>query len=887
MRRRLPLALALLLAGLVVAPPPASAAELSGQVVAASGGALPDIEVRAWRDDDGKGFDIVATSRTGDDGAWTLGDLAEGVYLLDARMAAGVTGNWADRWYDEAEPFADGYIAAAADRISLAQDDVLAGFTLTLELAGGLDGRVLAGDQPVSGLWARVERASAYDVHHNDRTDEPCCSDVDEYGGRFFMRGLPPADDYRVLVYDDTGRFGLNRFDGPYAVRSDANAEVGDLGLVEAAADPNEPNERAADAGAGVPAGPFTPSGAGVWASEGAAIAPRGGDIDWYCFDVSDDERLLLRVDTDIEPGRAHPWLDPVLSLRTGDGTTELAQVDDSDGTRNPALDTADLELPNRVCVVVTMYGDAAFDGTNHESAGAYTLRVERGNRRPSIRAEVAGGPAPEPPGTVLGTEGETLAIVARFADPDGDELSFTATAIDALGGETATTDEPIPDGRRVALTFDETAAARSPFEVTLTVDDGEFAASARVLVAVRAVNQPPGPPVPVSPIDDVQVDTDIPALVVEAAEDPDTDPLTYRFEVHVGEPDETPRESGDVTPDADGRIAFGTTALPENARISWRARASDGLDGGIGPWTAWQSFVVDALAEPPGTPAIVKPTPGETVLSATPAIQAENVDDPDGDDITLEFAVATDDAFTEIVAESSVPQESTAARTVWAVPEPLERGTNYLVRVRALDDDGLRSPWSTPVAFSVQTNRAPDAPVFGAPFDPVCRDVVLVASDPLVVTVTPARDPDGDALTIELDVFGFDDDAEIAPPRASLAQPEQGNEGTVFEIPASAFVVGERLRIRARASDGLRTSPWASCDGWWGERGAPTTQGSGDGSGVGSGDGGGDVDGQEDERQSVTPSLCACSARHQSPSERRGATLLAVMVLVALRRRG
>ena len=859
-----------------VAPAPADAATLSGWVRDTGGAGIVGIQVRAWRDDDGKGHTVVASTATTRDGEWTLTDLEAGVYRLDARMPAGQVGQWADRWYDVAAPFADGYVASAADDIRLAQDDVLAGFELQLESTGGLDGRIVAGAQPLTGLWVRVERAGAPDIHHNDLSDAPCCSEVDEYGGRFFMRGLPLASDYRVLVYDPSGVFAFTVDEGPYAVTEGVSLDIGDLDVPNASADPNEPNERPADSGANaVPLGTFGPDGSGLWQSSGARIAPRGGDVDWVCFDVSPDERLILRTETPIptgEPDRAHPWLDPVLSLRNADGTVELAQSDDDDG-RNARIDTAALDLPARLCAVVTMYGDSAFDGTNHGSAGDYRLTIERGNRRPSIRAEVGGGPAPEPPGSVRLDEGDTFIVVARYSDPDDDALTFGIEIVDVDG--VAVTDgalEPVAGGTLYRLVLDEASAPRAPFTVTLRVTDGEFTAEAQVVLRVGAVNQPPQVPTPLQPIDNVRVATTTPTLEVTGALDPDVDVLSVAYALHFGTPDDTPDASGVATATSEGAAAWTTEPLPENATIQWRVRSDDGFEGGVSAWSEWATFRVDAVPEPPPAPVIVKPEAGEVVLSAAPAIQVENVQDPDGDAVRYAFEIAENDSFEPVLRSGTIEANTVASRTVWAPDTPLPRGASYVVRARSLDETGEVSPWSEVVGFSVQGNRAPDVVRFGTPFLESCRGVVLATDAALRVDVLPGSDPDGDPLTIELEVLGADDALLYA---AAAPAADAGPVG--FDVDGSGWEAGTVLRFRARASDGERTSPWTSCDATWGPATAP--EGSGDGSGA-------PMEPAEDERASVTPSLCACSARQQRPAERAGLMLWAGIVVAGLRAR-
>ena len=120
-------------------------------------------------------------------------------------------------------------------------------------------------------------------------------------------------------------------------------------------------------------------------------------------------------------------------------------------------------------------------------------------------------------------------------------------------------------------------------------------------------------------------------------------------------------------------------------------------------------------------------------------------------------------------------------------------------------------------MSFSIQGNRAPDLVQFGIPFVDACRAVVLPVDAALRVDVTPGPDPDGDALTIELEVLGDEDTGVFA-----AAAPALGASAVSFDVPTEDWRVGAALRFRARATDGDRTSPWTSCYASWGASTVP-----------------------------------------------------------------
>ncbi len=172
---RIPCLFVALLTSVALAGPSttARAAEVSGLIVAEDGSPLDAIEVRLWRDDSGKGHSIVFTALTAADGLYAFTEVPAGIYLLDARMGPGRSGNLGDLWYDVAEPFGNGLLASVADELDLADDTVLTGMDFTLPLYGGFDGRIIGSDRPLVGVLVRAERTSMPQYHHNDFSDEP------------------------------------------------------------------------------------------------------------------------------------------------------------------------------------------------------------------------------------------------------------------------------------------------------------------------------------------------------------------------------------------------------------------------------------------------------------------------------------------------------------------------------------------------------------------------------------------------------------------------------------------------------------------------------------------------------------------------------------------
>ena len=222
----------------------ARAGSLSGTIHGAGGAPLPGMEVRLWSEDP-KGWKISTTVQSDASGAYAFTGVPAGRYLLDARMPAGYTGNYGDRWYDVVDPTGDGYIGEDADVIEIADTDALTGYDLTLEILGGLDGRVLnESGTPFTGALIRAEWKTDFRFNHNDQTAGP-----GPHWGQFFMRGLPPHPDYRFILYDPSGYEATQVVPGPFTVTTGVNAGVGDLSFAPLPPDPLEPNDGPGDSG--------------------------------------------------------------------------------------------------------------------------------------------------------------------------------------------------------------------------------------------------------------------------------------------------------------------------------------------------------------------------------------------------------------------------------------------------------------------------------------------------------------------------------------------------------------------------------------------------------------------------------------------------------------
>lgn len=797
---------------LVLASIPAMAGSLSGTITNTGGSGVSGMLVTAYKED-GKSMTSVGSAQTNSAGAYSIQNLTGDTYYLHARMAPGVTGNYGDRWYDAVAPSSNGYVVADADPITIASTDDLSGYDIQVEALGGIDGEIGAvGGGVLQSMVVRVEATNDFRVHHNDVTDGPCCVG-NPHLGHFYMRGLPTdingPTDYMGIVYDPQGVYETGVF-GPWTVSNNSNNNVGRFDLSTYSADPYEPNDNHTAAGSdSITSLPFT--------SSDAFIGPRNGDVDWHCLTLQQDDRVLARARSEIVVNgttREHPWTDPILSFWRGDRSARIAENDDENATtRGAFVDTGEIPADGRYCFAVSTYGDSDYDGDEHGSVGSYTLDVEMGNRRPTLDVSYLGTPVADLPTGIMVAEGETFVVDFTYGDPEADTVMVEVVVTDANGDVVAVGNVNVMNGMG---TFEwmvsQTAAQDGPYTIRVIATDGEFFTEESVSVAVEGVNLPPTTPRLVSPFNMSTVMTQDPDLVVENSTDPDLDPLTYEYEVYYGPVDFSPDLSDSVVEDPSGTTALATSGLPENAEISWRARAWDGnAMAGYSAWTAPFTFTVDSVNDVPEVPTIVKPTDGEIVMTTTPAIGVSNVTDPEGEAVTFEIEIASDSGFGDLITTGSVPMEVNSDSTEWNVDSELEWGRSYWVRARSIDERLAMSDWSETVQFGTFQQFTPDVPGFGDPFQNQCNDAVLESADGLLVPNIM-----GDEVSYELQIFEFGVDPDSSEPIYEVVVEQEDGRETFIPLDPDVMTEDGHYTIRLRTTRGVRQSDWAVCDFWF-----------------------------------------------------------------------
>ncbi len=128
-----------------------------------------------------------------------------------------------------------------------------------------------------------------------------------------------------------------------------------------------------------------------------------------------------------------------------------------------------------------------------------------------------------------------------------------------------------------------------------------------------------------------------------------------------------------------DTSIVYSGTPLMDGADYVFQVRVFNGVT-----WSDWnsQSFHMNV---PPEIGELLAPDQNELVEFDTPTLRAENINDPDGDDVTYEFEVYSDAGMVTLVA-SAVGITKGPTNTSWVVDQTLTEDAQYFWRVRVYD---------------------------------------------------------------------------------------------------------------------------------------------------------------------------------------------------------
>jgi hypothetical protein len=300
-------------------------------------------------------------------------------------------------------------------------------------------------------------------------------------------------------------------------------------------------------------------------------------------------------------------------------------------------------------------------------------------------------------------------------------------------------------------------------------------------------------------PIHGEDVETLIPALIVNNASDPNDDKLTYEFELYADSSLTTllASKSG-VKEDVNATAWSVPYELTENTMYVWRARTYDGIL--YGDWMLPAAFRVNVTNEGPTAPTVLRPLNGAEVDSLLPVLAINNAFDADNTLLTYNFEVALDTDFLNIISSvAGIPAGD--GMTSWQVPVDLHENTTYYWRAQA-DDWFVEGPWMSPTSFFINTaNEAPTPPEILAPLEGA--EILMLNT---YICAAGAADPDFDPL-----FYRFETDTVM-----TFDSPDLIVSGNIPEdaVKTGWSVAGlsdnETYFVRVNANDGLIESPWS-----------------------------------------------------------------------------
>ncbi len=215
--------------------------------------------------------------------------------------------------------------------------------------------------------------------------------------------------------------------------------------------------------------------------------------------------------------------------------------------------------------------------------------------------------------GTIT-TDGTFWAVQGVNLEPDD---TFTVSGHTITFSGTVITDDDGLDFRTTGtqVTFNiQQDGADHPESVTIGSSNsggGQHPSSIPfTLLVTGETNRPPTAPSTNSPAPNGEVATLQPTLSVNNAADPDSDPLTYTFELYADAGLTTLVASASNIPQTPSTTAWPVpVTLSDNTHYYWCVRASDPYD--TGPWMTPASFFVNTANDPPTAPTVSSPADG------------------------------------------------------------------------------------------------------------------------------------------------------------------------------------------------------------------------------------------------------------------------------------
>ncbi|ACE85711.1 LamG-like jellyroll fold domain-containing protein [Cellvibrio japonicus] len=349
--------------------------------------------------------------------------------------------------------------------------------------------------------------------------------------------------------------------------------------------------------------------------------------------------------------------------------------------------------------------------------------------------------------------------VVTNSTDIDRDELRYGFELYEESDLETpvATVSGLLPGNNGqtswfVATLLEEDkrylwqASVTDEHNVVVKSDWGSF--------VVNTQNHPPtnpqvDSPLPASTVTALQENNSLSLRVINSI-DPERKPVKYYFELDtVNTFDSSDKQSSAAITAGETHTEWTASNLVNQVQYFWRVKASDGEAD-----SAWvvSDFTVSVQNQAPSIPVLQNPVDGAVIQSLSVFLEANPAVDPEGSILTYVVEVYSDSALTHSVYSNQ------SLTPWWQLDDLLANQSTYYWRVKAFDEDGQESEWSSTGVFTVNIPSVNQPPQFSfvAPAGNVSMDAngVLIQwvdddpdSDAQITLV--AKKPDNSSITI------------------------------------------------------------------------------------------------------------------------------------------
>jgi WD40 repeat protein len=284
--------------------------------------------------------------------------------------------------------------------------------------------------------------------------------------------------------------------------------------------------------------------------------------------------------------------------------------------------------------------------------------------------------------------------------DPDGDVLTYNIRL--QQNGQDAVEFTGIQQGDgQSSFQINQALSEDSTYTWSIQASDGRLTSAWSIPQSfkVNATQAPPTVPVALSPIGGSEVASATPLLTFGNASDSDSAILTYN--IRLQQNGQTIAEFNGISQgEIESAYKIGQP-LSENETYAWSVQATDGKLSS--DWSTAQTFIVNAIQEAPGAPALIAPASGESVDGSAQFSWAQAIDPDPGDTVRYLLQISDESGFATPLIEEAVDVTRLTLGDCAAYPDLVE-GDTYYWRVLAIDNEGLASEIANDGSFVYDT---------------------------------------------------------------------------------------------------------------------------------------------------------------------------------------